>query len=139
MISLEQSSLSLTNGIRSLHYAGGCFAGELSLQHPAESRNLSIGKFVCYSLCTFTSGYIIYIIIYIFFRVKQAHQEGTSVVDVDGSYLYRKYKALVESGEQVVLASVPAVHITGWVSVTEVNYQNVAPSMPSVTSGMLDY
>ena len=60
-------------------------------------------------------------------------------MDVDGSYLYRKYKALVESGEQVVLASVPAVHITGWVSVTEVNYQNVAPSMPSVTSGMLDY
>ena len=80
------------------------------------------------------------VILYIytfFFRVKQAHQEGTSVVDVDGSYLYRKYKALVESGEQVVLPSVPA--IAGWVSVTEVNYQNVAPSMPSVTSGMLDY
>ena len=60
-------------------------------------------------------------------------------MDVDGSYLYRKYKAQVESGEQVVLPSVPAVPITGWVSVTEVNYQNVAPSMPSVTSGMLDY
>ena len=52
---------------------------------------------------------------------------------------FQREQTIVESGEQVVLPSVPAVSITGWVSVTEVNYQNVAPSMPSVTSGMLDY
>ena len=34
-------------------------------------------------------------------RINQAEEEGISVVDVDGSYIYRKYQRLVESGENV--------------------------------------
>ena len=35
-------------------------------------------------------------------RINQAEEEGTSVVDVDCSYLYRKYKKLVGSGKDIV-------------------------------------
>ena len=42
-------------------------------------------------------------------RVNQAEQEGTAIVDVDGSYLYRKYESLTEAGDvqsRTVLKSV---------------------------------
>ena len=67
--------------------------------------------------------------------MDQAEQEGTGVVDVDGSYLYRKYVPLTEAGEQVSLPGHPSPPLTGWKSVTEGTYQTIAPSIPPVTSG----
>ena len=69
--------------------------------------------------------------------MNQARQEGTCVVDVDGSYLYRKYKTLTEAGESVALPSCPPPPLSGWVSVKDDSYQIVAPSIPSVTAGIL--
>ena len=68
--------------------------------------------------------------------MNQAQQEGTSVVDVDGSYLYRKYRSLTDAGKQVALSACPSPPISGWRSVTEDTYRTIAPSIPLVTSGM---
>ena len=69
-------------------------------------------------------------------RVKQSEQEGNGIVDVDGSYLYRKYVSLKEAGKQV---SMPIAHpsppLVGWKSVTEDTYQSIASCIPTVTSG----
>ena len=70
-------------------------------------------------------------------RLNQAEQEGTAIVDVDGSYLYRKYESLTEAGEQVSLPGHPSPPLAGWKSVTEETYQSIAPSIPPVTSGNL--
>ena len=67
--------------------------------------------------------------------MKQAEQEGTSVVDVDGSYLYKKYRSLVDAGQQVSLPAYPSPPISGWKSVTDVTHQAIAPSIPAVISG----
>ena len=67
-------------------------------------------------------------------RVNQAEQEDTAIVDVDGSYLYRKYKSFTEAGEQVLLPGHPPP-LAGRKSVTEETYQTIAPSIPPVTSG----
>ena len=68
--------------------------------------------------------------------MNQAEQGGTAVVDVDGSYLYRKYVALTEAGEQVSVPGIPPPPLTGWKCVTEDTYQTIACSIPSVTSGI---
>lgn len=69
-------------------------------------------------------------------RVNQAQLEGTAVVDVDGSYLYRKYRSLTEAGVQVSLPVCPSVPLTGWNPVNEETCQAIAPSIPRVTSGV---
>ncbi len=57
------------------------------------------------------------------------------VIDVDGSYLYKKYKALNESGKQVSLPSIPSPPLTGWTIVTSENFQSVAAFVPRVSHG----
>lgn len=37
----------------------------------------------------------------LYYRVHQAEQENDGVVDMDGSYLYDKYRSLVEAGQVV--------------------------------------
>ena len=59
-----------------------------------------------------------------------------SIVDVDGSYLYRKYKTLSDAGENVLLPSIPPPPISGWTAMTSENYQSLALSVPPVTHGM---
>ena len=56
-------------------------------------------------------------------------------MDVDGSYVYRKYKSLAESGVQVELPINPPPPLSGWIVVKEDNYRTIAPSIPLVTSG----
>ena len=68
--------------------------------------------------------------------MKEAERAATSVVDADGSYLHRKYKALAEAGQEVAQPPHPCP-ISGWRSVTEDTYRSIAPSIPPVTSGML--
>ena len=67
--------------------------------------------------------------------MKQAELEGSKVVDVDGSYLYRKYRALVDAGKRVAFLTCPSPLITGWLSVTDSNYSTLSLSIPAVTSG----
>ena len=57
------------------------------------------------------------------------------VVDVDGSYLYRKYQNVVTSGISASDPGIPAVPLTGWEEITEVNYKEVAKKIPKVTHG----
>ena len=64
--------------------------------------------------------------------------DGVPVVDVDGSFLYKKYKLLCESGMQVSLPSLPSPPVSGWTVMTGENYQSLAVSIPCVTRGM-DY
>ena len=42
-----------------------------------------------------------YISYQIHFRVNEVEREGRSIIGVDGSFVYRKYKSLTESGVQV--------------------------------------
>ncbi len=69
-----------------------------------------------------------------FHRVRQVETEGLPVVDVDGSYLYRKYKVLSDAGKHVSLPSIPPP-ISGWTVMTSENYQSLAPTIPPVTQG----
>ena len=70
-------------------------------------------------------------------RMKEAEREATSVVDVDGSYLHRKYKALADAGQEFARPPHPSCPISGWRSVTEDTYHSIAPSITPVTSGMV--
>lgn len=67
------------------------------------------------------------------YRVKAVEQEDSPIVDVDGSYLYRKYKSLAESGVRVELPSNSPPTLSGSIVVKEHNYQSIAPSILPVT------
>ena len=69
-------------------------------------------------------------------RVRKADDEGVPVVDVDGSYLYRKYKLLCDAGENVSLPPAPPPPISGWTTMTSENHLTLASSLPPVTHGM---
>ena len=62
-------------------------------------------------------------------RVRAAKEAKIDVVDVDGTYLYRKCQQL---GHNTVIPDPP---FTGWVIVNESNHCNVARKMPNVTHG----
>ena len=68
--------------------------------------------------------------------MKEAERAATSVVDVDGSYLHRKYKALAEAGQEVARPPHPSCPISGWRSVTEDTYHSIASSIPPIMPGM---
>ena len=70
-------------------------------------------------------------------RINQAEEEGISVIDVDGSYMYRKYQHLVESGESVIQPDHPGPPPSGWKVVNEGTYKDVTPSIPLVTTGKI--
>ena len=70
-----------------------------------------------------------------FRRVEQAVTEKTPVVDIDGSYLYQKYKSLSDSGKTVMFPACPSKPLHGWRAVNKDNYQNIALLLPIVPSG----
>ena len=70
-------------------------------------------------------------------RINQAEEEGISVVDVDGSYIYRKYQCLVESGENVTQPNHPGPPPSGWKVVNKNTYKDLIPSIPLVTTGTI--
>ena len=70
-------------------------------------------------------------------RIREARLSGDKVVDVDGSYLWRKYQRVSESGANVVPVGVPSPPLTGWQSVTEANHKEYADKIPQVTAGLL--
>ena len=58
------------------------------------------------------------------------------MVDVDGSYLYRKHQQLLSKGESVAPLSLPDIPLSGWEVVNEQNYTTMAKKIPCVTPGM---
>ena len=68
--------------------------------------------------------------------IHEAKQSGDEVVDVDGSYLWRKYQRVSESGVSVFPVGAPSPPLTGWESVTEANHKDYADKIPQVTAGL---
>ena len=68
-------------------------------------------------------------------RIHETIAAGTSVVDVDGSYMYKKLKAITNAEDVTVTMSPPAPPPSGWVTITEDNYLTIAQDLPAVTAG----
>ena len=69
--------------------------------------------------------------------MRKAKQSGAQVIDVDGSYLHRKREKLLQDGVSVAPLDLPSIPVSGWKSVNEGNYKDIATNVPCVTSGML--
>ena len=53
----------------------------------------------------------------------------------DGSYMYKKLKAISDAGETTATVNPPAPPPSGWVTITEDNYLTVAQDLPAITAG----
>ena len=69
------------------------------------------------------------------FRVRQAKRDGAQVVDVDGSYLYRKKLSSPSSSFDPADTALPSIPLTGWDPVDESNHSEMAKKIPHVTHG----
>ena len=70
--------------------------------------------------------------------VDRVHKEalaGTPVIDVNGSYLYRKEQRLSQVSTSAPLPY-PGLPFTGWESVTAANVQEMAKNIPHVMPGL---
>ena len=68
--------------------------------------------------------------------MHELSKQGAKIVDVGGSYLWLKQQQLNESGfvaENVDL--LPSPPPSGWVTIIEANYKELAKDLPTVTSG----
>ena len=59
------------------------------------------------------------------------------VVDVDGSYMYRKKQQLRSAGFNVTGLPAPTPPLTGWEQVTSDNSATMSKNIPFVTPGVL--
>lgn len=73
------------------------------------------------------------------YRIREAQKSQKEIVDVDGSYLYRKHQLLLSKGKSVVPLSLPGIPLSGWERVDKRNYTLMAKKIPCVTPGMLCY
>ena len=82
--------------------------------------------------------YIVYlaycVLVHVFHthRVRQAKRHGKGVIDVDGSYFYRKREKLEASGVTCAPLPLPTFPPLGWTLITDSNQRNVKPVMPVV-------
>ena len=56
-------------------------------------------------------------------RIRDAKKNNVKVVDVDGSYLYRKKQLLAIDGGDEIPSSVP---LSGWEVINEMNHKDMA-------------
>ena len=68
-------------------------------------------------------------------RVKEASESSTLVIDVDGSYLYRKQQQLSSAGITFTTIPAPSPPITGWEFVTSENVSTMSIKILFVTPG----
>ena len=69
-------------------------------------------------------------------RIRAAVKEDLPIVDVDGSYLYRK-QLKANAMSTVNTAIIPTdVPLAGWESITAANCEEVAKKIPAVMPGM---
>ena len=71
------------------------------------------------------------------YRVIQARLEKTVIVDIDESYLYKKYRILTEAGGKVAKPLQPSPPLSGWRAINSNNSNTVVHHIPTVTSGKL--
>ena len=64
------------------------------------------------------------------YRIKEAHKSSLKIVDVDGSYLYRKYRRLLSEGNSVSPPGFPSIPLSGWEQVNEDNHATLAKKIP---------
>ena len=66
--------------------------------------------------------------------MHKAKQDGCPVVDVDGSYVYKKFKSLTNASIPAVMPTgLPPPPIIGWFLVNEDTYLSLSTSIPPVT------
>ena len=71
-------------------------------------------------------------------RIREAQKRGAKVVDVDGTYLEKKRKKLLEAGELVPEAvSLPAFPLDGWRTISPGTSIVLETNFPSVSHGTL--
>ena len=63
-------------------------------------------------------------------------EQSAPLVDVDGSFLYKKYEKMTKGGKNVCGLPVPSPPVSGWTAMDSRNYQSIALSLPCVTQGM---
>ena len=69
-------------------------------------------------------------------RVQKEALAGSPVIDVDGSYLYRKQQRLLHSQTSVCAPLPPPTRpLKGWESVTATNVNEMAKKIPRVMPG----
>ena len=66
-------------------------------------------------------------------RVREASESSTPVIDVDGSYLYRKQQQLSSAGIIFTTTPAPSPPITGWEFVTSENVSTMSTKIRCVT------
>ena len=101
--------------------AYGSFEEALRRLHLLKNWSVFTGEFLCK---TDYSELWCYETTYTYCRVKHDEMEGVDIA-VDVLYLYRKYKSLIEAGEQVSLPALPSVPLTGWKAITEDTYTRI--------------
>ena len=114
----------------SLNWSGRYFAVEFKSQVLGRKLRLSQGTRVCHY---FPYLYVHTFVNFIHFRICKANRDEVEVVNIDGSYLHRKYQNLVSSGITASDPGVPAMPLTGWEQITEGNYKEMAKRIPKVT------
>ena len=60
-------------------------------------------------------------------------------MDVDGSYLSRKHQQLRAAGVSVVPLGPPTLPPSGWITMGEANYAEVARKMPRMLPGLSNF
>lgn len=71
-------------------------------------------------------------------RIHKAQDDGEEVVDIDGSYLYKKVQQLNNSGVHTEPPDLPSsAPISGWEALTEATIGEISQKLPCVTSGMV--
>ena len=72
-------------------------------------------------------------------RIHKAKQDDTAVVDVDGSFVDRKYMSQVNAEEKVAEPGPQPPSLTEWKLVIEDTFKDVALRIPLLTSGKVLY
>ena len=60
---------------------------------------------------------------------------GAHVVDVDGSYLFKKHQSLTDAGAQIAPLGISDVPMIGWEPVDAKNFKSMSEKIPRVTPG----
>lgn len=70
------------------------------------------------------------------YRIRQAKTDDLEVVDVDGSYLYKKCQRLEKRGMSTAALDLPSSPpVSGWEIVSETNAAVLSQKLPYVTNG----
>ena len=69
------------------------------------------------------------------YRIQQAKEEKLPVIDVDGTYMFKKQQHLTRVGLTLSPLPPPPAPLSGWKIVNEKNVDSIACNVPTVTSG----